>query len=47
MPSIASKSVFNEFRKKTLLGSPVNSVSTFEGNLVSSAKKASNSTVQQ
>ena len=47
MPSIALKSVFNEFRKKTLLGAPVNSVSTSEVNLVSSAKKARNSMVQQ
>lgn len=47
MPSIALKSVLYEFRKKTLLGAPVNSVSTSEVNLVSSAKKASNSTVQQ
>ena len=47
MPSIALKSVFNEFRRNTLLGAPVNSVSTLEVNLVSSAKKASNSAVQQ
>lgn len=47
MPSTALKSVFNEFRKKTLLGAPVNSVSTLEVNLVRSAKKASNSTEQQ
>lgn len=47
MPPIALESVFNGFRRKTLLGAPVNSVSTLEVNLVRSAKKASNSTEQQ